>query len=70
MDAQVLRHDCFKIDGDTVSGKDVAHHAHARSVVSGDTSYADIRRSSIPREVVSNESAVTENASFLFRSSV
>ena len=57
----VLRHDRFKIDGDahnTVSGKDVAYGAWFLCRYS----------SGFAGEVVSNESAIVENASFLFRS--
>jgi len=64
MDAVVLRHDCLKMLGDwscvyTVSGKDVAHSLWFLAIY-------DL--SGFAGEVVSNESAVVENASFLCRS--
>jgi len=46
MDALVLRHDCFKIDGDayTVSGRDVAHGLWFPAIC---MSCTDIRRGSM-----------------------
>jgi len=67
MDAPILRPDCFKVDGDahkTVSGNDSPW-----SVVSGDIRLMLIFESSGSAvEVVSNESAIVENGSFLLRS--
>jgi len=62
----VLRHNCIKIDGDvyTVSGKYVAHGLWFLAY--RPKAYAD--SSGFAGDVVSNESAVVENASFLFRS--
>jgi len=61
VDARVLRHDCFEIDG-------VMHRCSPRSVFSGDIRLKCRYSSGFAGEVVSYESAVVENTSFLFRS--
>jgi len=73
VDALVLRHYCSKIDGDahsTISDKDLGlDHGLCFLTLWRYKAYADSRRGSLfADEVVSNESAVVENATFLFRS--
>jgi len=66
MDVLILRHDCFKIDGNAYCER---QRCSPRSVVSGDISLSLCRYSlEFAGEMVSNVSAVIENASFLFRS--